>query len=68
MPVKRIIYCSQATYDFSSDELVELLEVSRRNNESAGLSGMLLYSSQSFLQVRRGPDGTGDDVCADRCR
>ncbi len=54
MPVKRIIYCSQATYDFSSDELVALLEVSRRNNESVGLSGMLLYSSQSFLQVLEG--------------
>ncbi len=52
--MKRIIYCSQATYDFSPEELVELLEVSRRNNEAAGLSGMLLYSSQSFLQVLEG--------------
>jgi len=52
--VKRIIYCSQATYDLSPDELVELLEVSRRNNAAAGLSGMLLYSSQSFLQVLEG--------------
>ncbi len=55
--MKRIIYCSQATHDVSPDELVELLEVSRRNNEDAGLSGMLLYSSQSFLQVLEGePD------------
>ncbi len=52
--MKRIIYCSQATHDFAPDELVALLEGSRRNNEAAGLSGMLLYSSQSFLQVLEG--------------
>ena len=52
--MKRIIYCSQASYDFAPQELVTLLEVSRRNNEAAGLSGMLLYSSQSFLQLLEG--------------
>jgi hypothetical protein len=52
--MKRIIYCSQATYDFAPEELVTLLEISRRNNEPGGLSGMLLYSSQSFLQVLEG--------------
>lgn len=52
--MKRIIYCSQATYDLSPEELVGLLELSRFNNERAGLSGMLLYCSQSFLQVLEG--------------
>ncbi len=52
--MKRIIYCSQAEYDLAPEELVDLLEISRRNNEAAGLSGMLLYSSQSFLQVLEG--------------
>ena len=54
--MKRIIYCSQATSDVSPDELVALLELSRANNQRAGLSGMLLYSSQSFLQVLEGED------------
>jgi Sensors of blue-light using FAD len=54
--MKRIIYCSQATSDVSPEELVALLELSRRNNERAGLSGMLLYSSQSFLQVLEGEE------------
>lgn len=53
--MKRLIYCSQATHDVSPDELVDLLGVARRNNERLGLSGMLLYSSQSFLQVLEGP-------------
>jgi hypothetical protein len=52
--VKRIIYCSQATHDISPDELVALLEQARQHNDQAGLSGMLLYCSQSFLQVLEG--------------
>lgn len=54
--MKRIIYCSQSTADVSPEELVALLELSRRNNERAGLSGMLLYCSQSFLQVLEGDE------------
>ena len=50
----RIIYASQATSDFSPEKLVELLETSRVNNSEVGLSGMLLYSNQSFLQLLEG--------------
>lgn len=59
--MRRIIYCSQATYDVAPDELLALLDVCRRNNEKSGLSGMLLYSNQSFLQVLEGdPDALAD--------
>ena len=54
--MRRIIYCSQATSDVSPAELGALLELSRSNNQAAGLSGMLLYSSQSFLQVLEGQE------------
>jgi hypothetical protein len=52
--VNRIIYCSQGTIDFSPAELVALLELARQKNEESGLTGMLLYCSQSFLQVLEG--------------
>jgi hypothetical protein len=52
--VRRIIYCSQATRDFGPDELVQLLGLARERNTAAGLSGMLLYCSQSFLQLLEG--------------
>jgi len=58
--VRRIIYCSQASSDISPDELVALLELSRLNNSRDGLSGMLLYCSQSFLQVLEGDSATLD--------
>jgi hypothetical protein len=53
-PVNRIIYCSQATTDFSPEELVALLESARDKNAKSGLTGMLLYCSQSFLQMLEG--------------
>jgi hypothetical protein len=52
--MQRIIYCSQGTMDFSPDELVALLESARKKNTDAGLTGMLLYCSQSFLQMLEG--------------
>lgn len=65
----RIIYCSQATIDFTGDELIELLAKARVRNEADGLTGMLLYSSQSFLQVLEGEreplDATYARIAAD---
>ena len=52
--MKRIIYCSRSDIDFSPEELVELLELARERNAQAGVSGMLLYSNQSFLQLLEG--------------
>ena len=49
-----MIYCSQATYDIGPEELLDLLARARVSNERAGLSGMLLYCSQSFLQMLEG--------------
>lgn len=62
--MRRIIYCSQATSDMTPDELVALLDLSRRNNERVGLSGMLLYCSQSFLQVLEGDPAEIDTTYA----
>lgn len=52
--MRRIIYCSQSAIDFSPEELVELLEAARDRNAQSELSGMLLYCSQSFLQMLEG--------------
>ena len=52
----RLIYASQATSDFAPEQLVDLLATCRSNNERDNLSGMLLYSSQSFLQLLEGEE------------
>ena len=65
--ITRLIYASQASFDLAPDELVELLETSRSHNDRAGLSGMLLYSSQSFLQLLEG-DATAVEATYERIR
>jgi hypothetical protein len=54
--MRRLIYASQAVHDMGPDELVAVLEASRANNAGDGLSGMLIYSGQSFLQMLEGED------------
>jgi hypothetical protein len=62
--MKRMIYCSQANVDFSPEELISLLELSRVNNQASGLTGMLLYSSQSFLQMLEGDPAALEETYA----
>lgn len=50
-----LLYVSSATQPFSRDDLVELLRVSRQNNEARGISGMLLHRDGNFIQVLEGP-------------
>jgi hypothetical protein len=52
--MKRLIYCSKATYAISAGELIALLKQSRDRNGATGVGGMLLYCNQSFLQVLEG--------------
>ena len=52
--LKRIVYCSQATHDVSPEELLAILDAARTHNSRAGLTGMLLYCGQSFLQLLEG--------------
>lgn len=54
--MKRIIYSSKATNPVDSDELVAILESCRSRNQAAGLTGMLLYSRGSFLQMLEADD------------
>lgn len=49
-----LAYASAARTLFTPPELSELLRVARRNNERAGVTGILLYHEGSFLQLLEG--------------
>jgi hypothetical protein len=49
-----IVYVSAAKRLFNPLELSELLRIARRNNERAGVTGILLYHEGSFLQLLEG--------------
>jgi hypothetical protein len=51
-----LTYVSSAVSLFSTDELAALLNTSRRNNERAGITGMLLYKDGNFMQTIEGPE------------
>ena len=48
------IYCSAAAKDFTPDDLARLLTQCRENNAQKGLTGMLVYSDNTFFQVLEG--------------
>ena len=52
----QLVYVSSATFAFSPDELMALLEHSRRKNEAAGLSGLLLYHDGNLMQLLEGEE------------
>lgn len=62
-----IVYVSDALAPLSQSELTDLLDVSRRNNDARGLTGVLLYKDGQFMQALEGePDAVRErlDVIA----
>ncbi|MBC8002193.1 MAG: BLUF domain-containing protein [Opitutaceae bacterium] len=57
-----IIYMSSAVVPFSPAELQALLETSRRNNTTLGVTGLLLYKDGNFLQVIEGEQAVVDEL------
>jgi hypothetical protein len=51
----QIVYLSTSCHHLSPSELKNLLIKSRQKNQSANITGMLLYIDHSFLQVLEGP-------------
>ena len=51
-----LIYLSSATKPFSDKDLSEILAVSRLNNTSKGITGLLLYNEGDILQVLEGEE------------
>ena len=55
MPLVRLIYASGATDACDLKELKAILKVARENNRKEGVSGVLCYDPQYFLQWLEGP-------------
>lgn len=53
--LEQLIYISAATHLMSNEELTALLSQAKLMNSQCGITGMLVYSNGSFLQVLEGP-------------
>jgi hypothetical protein len=49
-----IIYLSRATVAFNEQQLQQLLRQANSRNQALGVTGMLLYGQEQFLQVLEG--------------
>lgn len=55
--MRQLVYISTARAPVIDDALLEaILSASRRNNDAAGISGLLLAGGRRFLQALEGPD------------
>ncbi|MDD2737950.1 MAG: BLUF domain-containing protein [Methylomonas lenta] len=52
----RLVYMSHAVKPFSTDELMSLLRQCRKGNEANGITGVLLYFNECFVQVLEGKE------------
>lgn len=59
-----IIYLSWATTPFSDTQLQELLAVSRTRNALLGVTGILFYGNERFMQVLEGEEAAVRDLYA----
>jgi hypothetical protein len=53
-----LIYVSTAAKSMNNDELLSLLQQSRKNNLELGITGMLLYMKGHFMQMLEGEKST----------
>ena len=51
-----LVYVSAGVRLFGEPEVADILAQSHRNNERAGITGMLLYRDGNFMQVLEGSD------------
>lgn len=58
----RLIYISNAVNPLSKSELLAILTKSRSNNRERNITGVLLYSDQTFVQVLEGDERIVDRV------
>jgi hypothetical protein len=60
--MKNIIYVSSAIKLLDDAQLVEILTLARKNNSERNVSGILLYSEGTFIQVLEGNDADVDYI------
>lgn len=58
----QISYISRASKPMSAESLLELLQWCLKANTSLGVTGMLLYGNQTFLQTLEGEESVVDDL------
>jgi hypothetical protein len=65
--MRSLVYASRSLEPFSEQDLLGLLTRARNRNHELGVTGMLIYAAESFLQLVEGDDDAVE-VIWDRIR
>lgn len=52
----RVLYISKASPSLNDDDIRDILEVSRKNNNEQQITGVLCWGNTDFIQVLEGPE------------
>ncbi len=63
----QVSYISSTSRPMSHEALLSLLNECRRNNEKLGVTGLLMYANNTFLQVVEGEDDVVDNLVERIC-
>lgn len=58
----QLVYVSSAVKECTEEEILEILEVSRKNNKERNITGMLLYISGNFIQILEGSEKEVNEI------
>jgi len=65
-----IVYLSTACWLFSRKDILDILNTSRTNNSSLGITGLLIYHEGSIMQILEGEEklvqSLFDKICMDK--
>ncbi len=56
MTLQSLTYVSSATREMTEEDIKDILNVSRRNNQALNITGMLLYRNGYFIQALEGEE------------
>lgn len=62
--MKRLKYISRLVGRMTEDDMLQLANVSKRNNEAADVTGALIKLGHFFFQVLEGPEAAVDETFA----
>ena len=59
--ITSLVYVSTATVGLSLDDFLAILDVSQRNNQRFGISGLLVFNGTNFMQCLEGDRAAVND-------
>ncbi len=58
MPIRELVYMSEARPDITDDDIANIVETCRKKNKGRDITGLLVYAGGVFVQILEGEEAT----------